>query len=288
MVVCDGLLVPPKSGQQGPLAPRRLLRRAVVEGIHPAGRTSGTASIHSAWKEAQLSFPERHCCWAGWSEIWKETGGEPTTRCEEAHGETSAVDTEGEYPGPMESFQRAASSEKDGFVSIRSLLPSHDGHVMDAEAEWLQQQGGSLGWGSSVSASTHRGHHGYATLSHTLPAAHDSAESSDGSSLQGDHLPPDSGWRASPSWERWVCLFSGTDRCSRKRFAFSAHNAFAKIAIHRIMQYPFHPPIFLVTLLLARETHLAASQLACAIPALSTSSFPCLSTGPGTWASTQG
>ena len=105
---------------------------------------------------------------------------------------------------------------------------------------------------------------------------------------QGDHLPPDSGWRASPSWERWVCLFSGTDRCSRKRFAFSAHNAFAKIAIHRIMQYPFHPPIFLVTLLLARETHLAASQLACAIPALSTSSFPCLSTGPGTWASTQG
>ena len=126
--MCNGLLVPPKSGQQEPLAPRRLLRRAAVEGIHPAGRTSGPASIHSTWKEAQLSFPERRCCWAGWSEIWKETGGESTTRCEEAHGETSGVDIEGEDPGPVESFQRAALSEKDGFVSIQDL-PSHHGHV---------------------------------------------------------------------------------------------------------------------------------------------------------------
>lgn len=29
----------------------------------------------------------------------------------------------------MESFQTAALSEKDGFVSIRGLLPSHHGHV---------------------------------------------------------------------------------------------------------------------------------------------------------------
>ena len=159
---------------------------------------------------------------------------------------------------------------------------------MDSQKEWLQQRGWSLGWGSLVSVSTHRGHRGYATLSHTLPAADASAESSGGSSPQGDQLPLTAGGqrhrrgRGGP-----VCSPEQTG--SRKRFAFSAHNAFAKIAIHRMMQYPFHQPIFLVTLLLARETHLVASQLlSVQVPAVSTSSFPCLAIGPGTQGAAQG
>ena len=56
-----------------------------------------------------------------------------------------------------------------------------------------------------------------------------------------------------------------------------------------MMQYPFHQPIVLVTLLLDRETHLVASQLlSVQVPALSTSSCPCLATGPGTRGATQG
>lgn len=135
---------------------------------------------------------------------------------------------------------------------------------------------------TEVSVSTHRGHRASATLSHTLPAAEASAESSGGSSPQGDQLPPTAGGQ---------CLHCGKGGlpallCSKKRFAFSSHNAFAKIAIHRIMQYPFHQPTLLIILLLTRETHLMASQL------LSVRVRPqhllSLLTGPGTWAAMQG